>query len=65
MSAEIAHEEEDACMCQGKVPAEARIDFQVQVTDPKTQKLKWKTVLRYHKHCPDHGIVKESDATRP
>lgn len=52
-------------MCQGKVPAEARIDFQVQVTDPKTQKLKWKTVLRYHKHCPDHGIVKESDATRP
>lgn len=47
----------DACLCQMKVVPEAkRIDFQQIVRDPKTGKPKIKTVLRYHKDCPIHGI---------
>jgi hypothetical protein len=47
----------DACLCQMKVvPEDKRVDFQQLVRDPKTNKWKVKTVLRYHKDCPIHGI---------
>jgi hypothetical protein len=38
------------------VPVEKRIDFQMIRPDPKTGKPKLKTVLRYHKDCPEHGL---------
>lgn len=57
--------EDDGCLCQGKVPVDARMDFQMIRPDPKTGRPKLKTVLRYHKHCPIHGIVEErTDASR-
>jgi hypothetical protein len=47
----------DACLCQMKVvPEDKRVDFQQIVRDSKTNKFKVKTVLRYHKDCPFHGI---------
>lgn len=58
MSAEEFDPEE--CLCQMKVvPEDKRIDFQQVMVDPKTKKPKIKTVLRYHKDCPVHGIVVE------
>lgn len=58
-------QEDDGCLCQGKVPVESRMDFQVIRSDPKTGKPKWKSVLRYHKNCPTHGIIEECvDASR-
>jgi hypothetical protein len=48
--------EQDPCLCQGKVPEDKRIDFQTLRPDPKTGKPKLKTVLRYHKDCPEHGL---------
>lgn len=55
-STEAITTEEDDCPCMGKVPVDKRIDFQMIRTDPKTGKPKLKTVLRYHKDCPEHGI---------
>jgi hypothetical protein len=53
----LADFDPEACLCQMKVvPEDKRIDFQQLVRDPKTNKLKIKTVLRYHKDCPFHGI---------
>lgn len=47
----------EACLCQMKVvPEDKRIDFDKIVLDPKSGKHKIKTVLRYHKDCPIHGI---------
>lgn len=47
----------DDCLCQMKVvPENKRVDFQQIVRDPKSGKLKVKTVLRYHKDCHIHGI---------
>jgi hypothetical protein len=53
----------DACLCQMKVvPEDKRVDFQMLVRDPKTGKPKIKTVLRYHKDCPTHGVFEVHDA---
>jgi hypothetical protein len=47
----------EACLCQMKVvPEDKRVDFQQLVRDPKVVSSKVKTVLRYHKDCPFHGI---------
>lgn len=55
--------EPDPCLCQMKVvPEDKRVDFQQLVRDPKTNKWKIKTVLRYHKDCPFHGVFEVSDA---
>lgn len=55
--------EDDPCLCQGKIKPEDRMDFQVIRDDPKTGKPKWKTILRYHKNCPEHGIERTPDAS--
>jgi hypothetical protein len=47
---------EETCLCVSKVPKDARIDFIQWVVDPDTKLGKWKTVMRAHKDCPDHGI---------
>lgn len=51
---EDAFAEED-CLCQGKVPADKRMDFEQRVFDEKRNKHRWKAVLRYHQDCPVHG----------
>ena len=54
--------DEDDCLCQGVVPKDKRVDFEQRVFDEKTQKWKWKTMLRYHKDCPVHGVrIEASD----
>ncbi|ARK07477.1 hypothetical protein LAV_00077 [Sphingobium phage Lacusarx] len=54
--------DEADCLCQGKaIPKEKWIDFMQRVFDEKTQLWKWKTVLRYHKDCPIHGIHIKDD----
>lgn len=48
--------DEADCLCQGVVPKENRIDFDLRVFDEKVQKWRWKTMLRYHVNCDVHGI---------
>lgn len=48
--------DEGDCLCQGVVPKDKRIDFDQRVFDEKTQKWKWKTMLRYHIDCGIHGV---------
>lgn len=56
--------DESKCLCQMKViPEGKRIDFISLRPHPKTGKLRWAPVLRYHKDCPYHGI-KVRDAER-
>ncbi|MEQ6333271.1 hypothetical protein [Sphingobium sp. MK2] len=47
---------DDPCICHGVVPKEKRIDFDQFLLHEKSGKRKWKTVLRYHKDCPEHGV---------
>lgn len=56
MSSETVTEEfEPACLCQGVVPKEKRVDFEQRIQG-KDGKWKWKCVLRCHKDCPEHGV---------
>lgn len=47
--------DEDACLCQGKVPEDKRIDYLHRIYDEKRGKHRWKSYLRYHQDCPIHG----------
>lgn len=47
--------DESACLCRKFVPADKRIDYDQIVTDEKTGKQGWKTMLRAHQDCPFHG----------
>ncbi|USM11539.1 hypothetical protein vBCbaSRXM_94 [Citromicrobium phage vB_CbaS-RXM] len=49
--------DESNCLCRKFVPADKRIDYDQQVRDPKTGKLVWKTLVRAHQDCPEHGLV--------
>lgn len=53
--------DEEACLCQGKVPENKRIDIQHRIYDEKRSKWKWKTFVRYHIDCPIHGCNRESE----
>lgn len=46
---------DDDCLCQGKVPADKRMDFEQRVYDEKRKKHRWKAFLRFHQDCPIHG----------
>lgn len=48
--------DDETCLCQTFVPAEKRIDF-LEIREDKNGKRAWRTVLRYHQDCPEHGIV--------
>jgi hypothetical protein len=53
--------DEDACLCQGKVPENKRIDVEQRIYDEKRQKHRMKVFVRYHQDCPIHGChVKEN-----
>lgn len=47
--------DEDACLCQGKVPEDKRIDVEQRIFDEKRQKHRTKVFVRYHQDCPIHG----------
>lgn len=47
--------DEDACLCQGKVPEDKRIEVQQRIYDEKRGKHRWKAFIRYHIDCPIHG----------
>ena len=51
--------DEDACLCQGKVPEDKRIDVQQRIFDEKRQKHRWKAMVRYHQDCPAHGCNRQ------
>lgn len=53
--------DEDACLCQGKIPEDKRIDVIERIYDDKRAKHRWKVYVRYHQDCPVHGCnVKET-----
>jgi hypothetical protein len=54
--------DEDACLCQGKVPEDKRIDVIERIFDEKKQKHRWKVFLRYHIDCPIHGCDRKETA---
>lgn len=54
--------DEDACLCQGKVPEDKRIDVQQRIYDEKREKHRWKSFVRYHQDCPVHGCNPKENA---
>lgn len=50
---------EPSCLCVKVVPEAKRIDYDQVVADPKTGKRAWKTILRAHQDCPEHGLIIE------
>jgi len=63
MSDSESHDE-DPCLCQSFVPAEKRVDF-LEIRPDKDGKMAWRTVLRYHQDCPEHGIVDLTASPNP
>jgi hypothetical protein len=54
--------DEDACLCQGKVPDDKRIDVQQRIFDEKRNQHRWKSFVRYHQDCPVHGCNRKEPA---
>lgn len=52
--------DDDACLCQGPVPDEKRVDVQQLIYDEKRKKHRWRNMIRYHADCPIHGIEVEN-----
>lgn len=57
--------DDEACLCQGFVPENKRVDFYAIRPDKKTGKPKATVVLRYHQDCPDHGLNVRYGPTKP
>lgn len=51
----------ELCLCQGKVPAEKRIDIEEWELHEKSGRMRWKTKVRYHQDCPYHGTNRGPD----
>jgi len=54
--------DEDACLCQGAVPEDKRVEVIQRIFDEKKEKHRWKVFLRYHSECPIHGCDRKETA---
>ena len=54
-------DEQSPCLCVKVVPEAKRIDYDQIVTDERTGKQKWKTMLRAHQDCPEHGLIEPKE----
>lgn len=58
---DVPPEQETPCLCVKVVPEGKRIDYDQIVTDERTGKQKWKTMLRAHQDCPEHGLIETKE----